>query len=330
MKKKPNVLIFADFPNWAYYEIQQFIKKNLNDDYEIFCDYLIFNSLRKSKNPIKRIKLLYKRIKYQNISNNNNYDIVLYLGFYFDELMKIKWKSKKVIKGIYTDSFPPKNANFTGNLDGFINRFLTNCDAIVCGSKQIKNNYKDIFQNTYYANTILDENLFKRKTEKLINNNSIFTIGWTGNPNREFKGLQSHIIPAIKIAKEKYPNIVFKTRYSGSIKTLPNFYTDIDVIVIASDADAGPSLFGEASLMEVPAISTDIGWPHEVIKNNINGITVKKNIVDIANNIIYLYENRDLLHRMSKQIRIDYLKVFDKNKMVNHWKKMFSEVLKSN
>ena len=33
---KPSVLIIADFPNWAYYEIQQFIKNNLSDEFDVY------------------------------------------------------------------------------------------------------------------------------------------------------------------------------------------------------------------------------------------------------------------------------------------------------
>ena len=87
------------------------------------------------------------------------------------------------------------------------------------------------------------------------------------------------------------------------------------------------SLFGEASLMEVPAISTDIGWPHQVIVNNKNGFIVEKNIQQIAEKIIYMYENRELVYKMSKQIRIDFLSLFNTKKMAQNWKDMFNEVL---
>ena len=155
-------------------------------------------------------------------------------------------------------------------------------------------------------------------------------VGWTGNPNREFKGLYSHIIPAIELAQKTHPQIQFKTRFSGPMETLPYFYEDIDVIVIASDADAGPSLFGDASLMDVPSISTDIGWPHEVIKSGENGFIVEKDVEEISKTIIELYEDRELLFKMSKRIRGDYLAVFNTQIMVKRWKTMFQELLFKN
>jgi len=324
---KPSILIIADFPNWAYYEIQQFIKNNLSDNFNIYCDYLRFNALKKTKNPLSIIKLLIDKNKHQTIRKDNKYDIVVFLGFYFPEYMNITWKSKKIVKGIYTDGFPPQNSNFRGDIVEFKNRFLKDSDAIVCGSELIKQFYVKTLNKVYYANGIIDESLFKRNSTKKINSTSTFNIGWTGNPNREFKGFYSHVIPAVELAQEKYPNIQLKTRFSGAMETLPLFYNNIDIVIIASDADAGPSLFGEASLMGVPAISTDIGWPHEVIKTNQNGFIVNKNIKEIANKIIELYEDRTLLFKMSNNIRSDYLKVFSKENMKKKWENLFNELL---
>lgn len=325
---KPSILIIADFPNWAYYEIQQFVKNNVSDEFDIYCDYLIFNTLKKSKHPIRRLKTFQKKLKYQQIKKDNNYDIVVYLGFYFDELMKINWDSKKIIKGIYTDGFPPKNSKGINNFHDFNLTYLQKTDAIVCGSQQILNCYKKKFKNAFYANSALNQTLFKRETIKSINTKEEFIIGWTGNPKREFKGYYSHIIPAVNLAKKKYPKIKLKSRFSGPIETLPHFYNDTDVIIIASEYDAGPSMFGEASLMDVPAISTDIGWPHEVIKDGKNGVIVKRDIQQIANKIIALYENRELLYTMSKQIRKDYLTIFNTQEIAQNWKNIFNEVLR--
>ncbi|MEO9021803.1 MAG: glycosyltransferase [Ginsengibacter sp.] len=325
---KPSVLVLADFPNWAYYEIQRFIKNYLSDEFDIYCDFLIFNSIKKSKDPVKRMKLFLAKRKYQQVRSDHNYEIVVYLSFYFPEYMNIKWKAKKVIKGIYTDGFPPNNSNFTGSIDEFKKRFLDHTDALVCGSEQITQFYKNIHQSVFYANGILPENHFKRIAPKKMNQSDSFILGWTGNPDRGFKGFYTHVVPAVELAKKKYPGIQLETRFSGSFETLPRFYDEVDVVLIASEADAGPSLFGEASLMDIPSISTDIGWPHEVIKNNINGFFVEKKIEAIAEKIVALYEDRPLLFAMSSRIRKDYLNKFNKPDMVNKWRNVFNEVLK--
>jgi len=324
---KPSVLIIADFPNWAYYEIQQFIKNSLSDKFDVYCDFIIYNSLKKSRNPIKRIKSLLDKAKYQNIKKDQSYDIVLYLAFYFPQSMNVKWKAKKIIKGIYTAGFPPKNSGFEGSLEDFTARFLKDANAVVCGSEMIRDMYKTVHEKVYYANGIIDPDLFKRASEKQVNNSESFVVGWTGNPNREFKGYYSHVIPAVELAQKKYPSIQLKSRFFGPIETLPMFYDNVDVAVIASDADAGPAMFGEAALMEIPSISTAIGWPHEVIKDNKNGFIINKEITEIAERLILLYEDRQLLFAMSKQIRVDYLDVFNKTQMADKWKRMFDDIL---
>ena len=327
---KPSVLIIADFPNWAYYEIQQFIKNNLSDEFDVYCDYLKFNTIKKSKNPKNWIKTYREKKRFQHVKKDGIYDIVVFLGFYFPEHMKLNFKAKYVVKGIYTDGFPPSNSSFSGSIEEFKKRFFKDIDAIVCGSQLINEFYTNIEENVYYANGAFDERIFTRKSTKNKNIEKKFIIGWTGNPNREFKGLYSHIIPAIELAQKTYPGIKLKTRFSGPIETRPSFYENVDIIAIASDADAGPSLFGEASLMGVPSISTDIGWPHEVIRSNENGFIVEKNVEEIAKRIIELYEDRELLFEMSKRIREDYLAIFNKQIMAKRWKTMFNELLSVN
>ena len=323
---KPSILIIADFPNWAYFAIQQFVLEKLSDDFDIYSDFLIYNTKIKSKNPIKRIKMFIEKKKYQVLKKDREYDIVVYLGFYFPELMNIKWKSKKLIRGVYTDSFPPKNVDFEGSIEEFKNKYLKDTNALVCGSKKIRNDYVNILSSSYFCNIDVGENQFVRKQER--RRDGKFIIGWTGNPKREFKGYYSHILPATEKARDKYPDIEFKSRFAGPIETLPNFYEDISVCIIASDADAGPSMFGESCLMNIPCISTKVGIPNDVIINGENGFLIDKDVNLIAEKIIELYENRELLRSMSKRIRKDYLKNYSAEVLANDWRLMFNEVLK--
>ena len=49
-----------------------------------------------------------------------------------------------------------------------------------------------------------------------VGQNENFTIGWTGNPNREMKGFREIIEPAIKELQEEGLNLNLKTKFSGS------------------------------------------------------------------------------------------------------------------
>ncbi|MVO07725.1 glycosyltransferase [Flavobacterium sp. TP390] len=321
---KPSILIIADFPGWAYFEIQQFIKINLADKFDIYCDYLIYNTKKKSKNPIKRIRTFLDKKKYTLHKKDCNYDIVLNLAFYFEKHLQVSWTYKYKITGIYTDGFPPSNSNFNGSPEEFIKEFCSTTDVLVCGSNQIKNFYAAYFPKVFYANCIIDDKLFLKK--RIVEKDD-FIIGWTGNPKREFKGYYSHVVKVVELLQQKYANIKLKSRFSGPIETLPDFYEDVDVILIASDADAGPSMFGEASLMSIPSVSTNIGWPSQVIQDGKNGFLVSKDIDEMVKKIEILYHDRLLLNSMSKRIRNDFQKEFNKTEMIERWENIFNSLL---
>lgn len=325
--QKPNVLVVADFPDWAYAEVQKFLSGQLSGDFNFYSDYLIFNTKKKSKNPLNWLKHHFLQKKHQRLKSDGQYDLAIYLGFYFTDHMKITWSARKVLKGVYTEGFPPQNGLAVKTMSDFKLNYLNDCDGLICGTKKIQSTFKSSGLNTYCIPILRDFKLFSRKTIKKKNDSTRFVVGWTGNPKRPFKGFYTHIIPAIEILQKQYPSLEFKTRFSGPIESLPDFYSDVDVVLIASDADAGPSLFSEASLMEVPSISTSIGKPFEIIENGRNGYLVKKEINEMVLKVAELYEDRDLLFSMSKCIRNDFLEAFDEKKVVNSWREAISEVL---
>ena len=326
---KPNILVFADFPNWAYHHIQQFIKDNLSDEFNIYTDFMVYNYKRRIRNPWKLLANMSGKIRYQNVRKDKKYNIVVYLGFYMPDHIRINWTTERIIKGIYTEGFPPLQTNKenVNSLEDFVRLYLHDTDALVCGSLQIKEFYSKGFGNVHYASGATDANHFRKKKEIVRNDSNIFRIGWTGNPERNFKGFYSHVVPAVEKAREKYPGIKLLTRFSGPLKTLPGFYEDIDLVVIASDADAGPSMFAEASYMNTPSISTRVGIPNEIIEDGVNGFFVERDIDEIAARIIQLYEERELLFKMSLRIRDDFLSKRNRDIMIKRWRTMFNEVL---
>lgn len=338
MGNKPKVLIISDTVKWAYHEIALFIDENLSSEYDIYLDFVRYYTIKKTKNPLKRIKTISEFYNYRRVRRDNKYDVLIFLGFYFDNYFKEDnpnfknktWDVKHIIKGVYTDGFPPQGCSkeITTKKD-FKNYHLKDISALVCGSGKIKDFYDEFIDSVHYANISNDLVLWKEKNVQQ-NYSKDFTIGWTGNPKREFKGYYSHVIPAINLAKNKYPEITLKSRFSGPIETLPEFYNDVDISVIASDADAGPFSFCESCLSNVPVISTPIGFPLEGIKDGVNGFIVEKDVQKIAEKIILLYENRELLNNMKKRVRNDYLNgIGNKEFRVQQWRKLFESVLKN-
>ena len=326
-KIKKDILVIADRPNWAYYQIQQFILNNLSEDYNIYCDFICFNLAKKSKRPWVIFQNYIDKKRYSNIKKGANYDVVIYLGFYFLDLIDVKWTATKTIVGVYTDGFPPKNGVPCSTPQDFIQHYFNDVDAMVCGAPSIVDIYKSEYTATYFANLAYDNKLFSRLEPKKINSSKNFVVGFTGRLTREFKGFYTHITPAVEKLKKTYPDVVLKTRSEGPFETLPRFYDDVDLVIIASEADAGPSLFMEASLMEVPCISTRIGIVTEVLQDGKNGYFIEREIDDIYNKLEYLYVNRDVLFKMSQNVREDFIKKLGPAEMKKKWITLLDDVL---
>lgn len=335
MNTKPKILIIADKPNWAYHIIANCIIDNLSHKYEFYLDFTLnYTPIKIKILSLSFIKSLFHRFLalyvYRKLSRSKeNYDIILYLGWYMDKVMPHLNNTSRIIKGIYTEQFPPQGYPLTPEITikEFFANYLSNTKALVCGSKEISEFYKGYGLNTYYANGAPSKSFLRpikksRKSKK-------FVVGWTGNPKREFKGFYDFVIPAVELAQQKRKGIVFKTRFSGPLRTLHKFYDNVDVVIIASVADAGPSMFIEAALRGVPSIANFSGMPREIIKHRVNGIIVNRDIVEYANALIELYDNRELLDSLSDNIVKDAIDFYNELDMIDRWDKLFEAVLKT-
>ncbi len=329
---KPKILIVADRPNWAYHLIQQFIISNLSDNFDFYTDFILFYPLKTNDTVKQRLAKWYaysKSISQRKLLKKNTYDITLHLGYYYNWTSSIQNNTRSLIRGIYTDGFPPQLAdlsNTDGSINQFVSKYLSDSDAVVCGSQSILNLYSSYVSNIHFAN-LSWECLFHRKLPKTINTSENFIVGWTGNPNRKFKGFYDYVVPSVQEAMKLRPGIKLKTRFSGPIRTLPLFYNDVDIVLIASIADAGPSMFSEAAFCEVPSVSTEVGHPKDIIIDGINGVLVERNITAMRNALIKLYDNRTLLYKLSTQIKIDITKILGSNEMKEAWKLLFQSTL---
>lgn len=165
--------------------------------------------------------------------------------------------------------------------------------------------------------------------ENFIENNNVgrndhLTIGWTGTPDRPMKGFRTIIEPAIEKVRKTGRDIRLKTKFSGPYEELYSFYKDVDLIVIASSADSGPSLFAEASLSNVPTISTKVGLPLMGIEHDINGLFIERNLESLEKAILELYDNREKLQSFSKRIKQDYIEKLGNEKSVQNILKLIN------
>lgn len=361
--KKKTILFIADKPDWAYHNIVKCWQEELSLDYEVyiaFAEDFLMNF--KSTNAITRILLntanhfrnrdknylvdksgcfsspIYKSSKIYRVSDMQPadikcFDIMVELAYYFQYISKFPFKTNKKIVGIYTDSFPhegPTENKLRGintkNLsrEDFFKTYLKPYDGILVGSQNLYNDYRKLTDKLVFANGIYKQNEFKEN--KNIGKQEFLTVGWTGNPNRPMKGFKEVIEPAVNLVQETGRDIRVKTRFSGDYDGLLGFYTDVDVVAIASDADTGPSLFSEASLSSVPSISTKIGFPKMVIKHNENGYFINRNIEELKDALIKVYDDRNLLKQWASRIKNDYLTIMNNEIFISNLKTFLEEL----
>lgn len=352
---KKNILFIADKPNWAYH----FIIKTwaeLLPQYNCFIafakDYFIrpkkFSFLEVAKNQLSQFRNsevkykinskrtysypLYKNNPVYEVLTNKkvnltHFDTIIEMAYYFQYISEFPFKAEKKIVGLYTDSFPHDGPSFDAkkNIDvrqlnrkDFFEQYLKHYDFIIAGCDNIVKSYQSLTCNIKFAYGIYKQDEFGKNSKP----HDEFTIGWTGTPDRPMKGFRDIIEPAINEVNKTGRKVKLKIKSSGSYEELFDFYNDIDLVLIASSADSGPSLFAEASLSNIPCVSTAVGLPEMVIEDGINGRIIKRDMETFKQAIIDVYDNREKLYSWSKRIKNDYLKIMDNKVTIEYIKQL--------
>ena len=336
---KPSVLIVGDSPGWAYHIIANCVKSYLSPVANVYIDFASFHTkarqnkisfIRRAKHSLVR---QWKKMREQRLRADNKYDLVVYLAYYLRKSYPLKGYENKYVLGIYTSSFPPQGVETEDSSitqEDFEKKYIGDAFAVVCGDPTTAQFFQYLHVPVLFANGGSKGVLFKRLTPKQKNISKEFVVGWTGVATRKMKGYYDFVVPAVEEAAQKRPGIRLKSRFSGPIKTLPRFYDDVDVVLIASSADSGPSMFGEAAQCDVPAISTKVGFPASVIRDGINGFFVERDIHAMAEKIIKLYDDREVLYQMSQRIRQDYLNFNSDEIQSRVWRRILEYSLQQN
>lgn len=357
---KKSILFIADKPDWAYHnliktwsgELREFdcyiafdkdfhikvknfslLEKQMTNFINFFKnnnDKYVIDSSSRFSYPKYKTPSVYEVNTGKKVEKTH-FDVIYECAFYFQFTSVLPFTAHKKFVGIYTDSFPHEGPNFDKKTKTdlkklsrkeFFEKYIKPYDGIIVGSSSLYNEYKELTDKITFANGIYLQNEFAENNN--IGEEEHLTIGWTGNPNRQMKGFREVIQPAVEEVNKTGRKVSLKTKFAGSYKDLLSFYSDVDLVAIASEADTGPSLFAEASLSKVPAVSTRIGFPKMVIEDGVNGIFVKRNIEEMKNAIIKLYDNRELLKSFSERIKSDYLRKLDNRISIENLKNLFT------
>lgn len=250
-----------------------------------------------------------------------NFDYVISMAYFFQYSSEIPFKGRKNLVGIFNDCFPHlgpeydiKTKTDVNSLSraAFFEKYLKSYDFLLLANDNLIRAYRDYTENIEFALGIYKEECFGQTKIK----SEVFTLGWTGNPHRIVKGFFEVIEPAVKKVLETGRKIRLKTSFNASYEEMIEFYNDVDLAVIASSGDGAPTMFCEASLSDIPSISTFIGLPSMVIQDGINGLFINRDIDEMADAIIYLNDNPNVLESFSKRIKKDYLAIMSNEKNI--------------
>ena len=154
-----------------------------------------------------------------------------------------------------------------------------------------------------------------------------FTIAWVGRPvlykGEDFKRVNWLLESLDRISLRNELSVVLigdrLQRVNDKIKALgyesdyfsrarysharyPNYYQNVDCVVITSEFAAGPNCLFESLSSGVPVITTPCGWVNELVRNDENGIVVHSP-VEISEAIENLYRERSAWFSRRQSIR---------------------------
>lgn len=334
------------------YQDDYFIKKNNHNNLFRFYIYNFLNNIRfffyKLLKKEKRVYFISKNLKYyypkytfdkvyqfsphlekKATPNQTKFDIQVEMAYYFQYAAEFPFKASKKIVGIFTDIFPHEGPEMDMKINqlrtelsrgDFYKKYLQKYDHIIVGGGNLYSEYQKFTDKISFVYGIFGQEHFIENPH--VGKNEYLTIGWTGTPDRPMKGFRTIIEPAIENVKKTGRKIHLKTKFSGPYTDLYSFYKDVDVVIIASNADSGPSMYAEACLSSVPSISTKVGLPLSFLKDGINGVFIERTIEDLEKKIIDLYDNREKLIMFSQIVKSDYLEVMDNKITVEYVKKI--------
>jgi glycosyltransferase involved in cell wall biosynthesis len=310
----------------------EFLSKEYRKTYKIYRYPVLGKVSYKLISVLNRFGILSRDAngKKRRVRKDNFYDCIVYMDFYMDRDGDFHHvEARKVVRGIYTDSFPPMGYQVSeSNPRDFLHNYFEETDALLAGSNSILKFYEPFSDlPCFEANLAYNESIFRPRHNSKKRGGNKLVLGWTGNPNRSFKGYYELIVPVVRELQNEGLEIELRSQFSGTLNSLADFWQEVDLAIIASEADAGPSLFMEASLCGVPSLSTRIGIPAYIIKEDVNGLFFERNIDSLKLAIKSVYFDRDKLKTWSSNIRNSYLIKLGHDVQVKNWRVLFSEVL---
>lgn len=342
MKK---IALVADVKDWAFDIAANIIKSSLSDIIQIDVFY------SKSEEFNKDLFRILERLKEYDLIHFFWREILL---DFEKESFKHRVKEKYGNYEEYTKNIVNKISTgiydhlYEDNME-FNKKFTKYCNKYVVSSKKLYDIYSNIDEikkpQCIMGDSFEKEKFFPTNMERFASKTEEFVVGWVGNSawnekqkdeygnSIDFKGFHTILKPVIKQLQDEGYNIKLKCADKNE-KQIPNdkmqeYYSKIHLYTCLSNKEGTPKPLLEAMGCGVPIIATDVGVASQalgdmqkkyILGDRIIGKNDDKIRAKLKEKIIYLYNNRDILIKLSKEN-------YEKSKYyeIENMKKVYSE-----
>ena len=251
---------------------------------------------------------------------------------------------------------PKKLTTFPGKqINGFINNTLAT--DIVAVAEAAKNNLTDTGVNPQKITVIINgvdemrrttQEEQKKLKESLGISESTFVCGISARLE-DYKG-HAYLLPCVKAVSEKQPDMVCliigggtqeealkkqaeqlgitdKIRFTGFVDDVAPYYNIMDLNLNCSIGTETSSLaLSEGMSLSVPAIATTYGGNPYMITDGVNGYLVpERDSIAMAEKILLLMENNDILLKLSEGAREMYELKFTASVMTRQLESLYEK-----
>lgn len=290
---KPRIMMVVDSRGWAWdYKTEQIVRylsNEFNFSTYYWCD--------EKKKEFPR-------------------DFDIYFTYDCNFVKRINISPSKIISGVTAHTY----TNFINYKED-----LKNVIAVHANSILLYNEIKEINGNCFYVPNGVDENHFKYTKRDITRP---FMAAYVGKPNRR-KGLNDFIIPACQRAGVYLKQQACKVHSPERIcrTQMPEFYKDIDLVIVASDMDGTPNQLLEAASCGRTFIGNKIGNIPEFCEDGVNGFSVDRDVSAYVEKLLFLKKNRKKCREMGDEARKTVEKDWTWRKQAENYRYMFKKVL---
>ena len=204
---------------------------------------------------------------------------------------------------IQVASFWSWQRNFPTPLEELVEKYLLRAGAVSVNCYGLWEVISPLHPHVFLNRGGVDLELFKpcppRSTDKPL------VVGWTGSvtTHGNNKGYYDIILPACSAVTDVMLNTRTKEERVFAHKDMPQFYSEIDVYVCASESEGTPCPVLEAAASARAVISTPVGIVPDLIQDWDNGLVIGRSVEDLTRAIVQLRDDRQLCLKMGQRNR---------------------------